>query len=240
MNNQAFAKPERIQKIISAYGAASRRNAEKMIIDGRVFINGVRAVIGQSAVFGVDIVSIDGVALSKKDEYVYIMLNKPRGYLTTVNDDRGRRTVMELLTDVSSRVYPVGRLDLNSEGLLIFTNDGEFANAVMHPSYNKLKTYEVEVQGDIKNALDLLKQPIKISTHTVHAENVEIIKHSGERGFIRISIVEGRNRQVRKMCVSCGLSVKSLRRISIGSLKLGDLKIGNWRYLTKEEVSALG
>jgi len=238
--NAAGLQPERIQKILSAYGVASRRNAEKMIIDGRVSINGVQATLGQSAKSGIDIISVDGVPLAEKNEFVYLMLNKPCGYITTVKDTRGRKTVMELITGINGRVYPVGRLDKDSEGLLIFTNDGGFANSIMHPSFDKQKTYEVEVSGDVQNALKLLKLPVSIDDYTVQAHSVELSDINNGGGTLRISISEGRNRQIRKMCWVCGVSVKSLKRISIGPLKLGELKSGQWRHLTDEEVSALG
>ena len=233
-------KPVRIQKILSDRGIASRRAAEKMIQDGRVCVNGIRAALGQSAKSGTDLISVDGVPLGNSTEHIYLMLNKPRGYLTTVHDDRGRKTVMELIKSVDKRVYPVGRLDLNSEGLLLFTNDGGFANAVMHPSSGKQKTYEVKVRGDVLKALDLLKQPIKLDGYTVQALCVEPKTTGNKSGIILISISEGRNRQIRKMCNACGLTVISLKRISLGTIELGGLKSGQWRFLTKEEVSALG
>jgi len=233
-------KPERIQKILSAHGVASRREAERMIAAGRVYINGIRATVGQSAEVGIDEIFIDGVPLSEKDEFIYLMLNKPCGYLTTVKDTRGRKTVMDLITGAGSRVYPVGRLDLASEGLLLFTNDGDFANSIMHPAFDKLKTYEVEVSGDVTNAVKRLHEPVKIDEFTVQAHSAEVIKTVDDGGILNISISEGRNRQIRKMCAVCGLKVKSLKRISIGSLKLGDMKSGQWRFLTKEEVTALG
>ena len=238
--NAAGIKPERVQKILSSYGVASRRSAEKMISDGRVSINGVRATLGQSAVVGRDEIAVDGVPLTSQDEHVYIMLNKPCGYITTVTDIRGRSTVMDLVTEVKCRIYPVGRLDKDSEGLLLFTNDGDFANSIMHPSFGKQKTYQVEVRGDVQKALLLLRQPVVIDGNTVHAQSVELSEKSEHGGTLQISISEGRNRQVRKMCAVCGLSVKNLKRISIGSLTLGDLTSGQWRFLTNEEVSAIG
>jgi len=233
-------KPVRIQKIISDHGIASRRAAEKMIQDGRVCVNGLRAVLGQSAKVDADLISVDGVPLGKSTGYVYLMLNKPRGYLTTVRDDRGRKTVMELIKGIDARVYPVGRLDLNSEGLLLFTNDGGFANAVMHPSSCKQKTYEVKVRGDALKALDLLRQPVKVDELIVQALNVELATSFNNGGILHISISEGRNRQIRKMCINCGVTVISLKRLSLGLLELGELKSGQWRFLTKEEVTALG
>jgi len=231
--------PERLQKILSAHGIASRREAERMILAGRVSVNGIIATLGQSAQFGKDDILVDDVPLGVKNKQEYLMLNKPRGYLTTVSDIRGRKTVMELIKDVHCRVYPVGRLDMDSEGLLLFTNDGDFANSIMHPSFNKQKTYEVEVIGDVCNAVDLLHHPVMIDNKTVRALRVSLLKKTDTGGILSISIAEGRNRQVRKMCFKCGVTVTSLKRTSIGSLELGDLQSGKWRYLNDEEVSAL-
>jgi 23S rRNA pseudouridine2605 synthase len=229
-------KRQRIQKILSARGIASRRKAEKMILEGRVCINGIKATIGQSATPEIDKITVDGIELDTEPEHVYLMLNKPAGYLTTVDDDRGRKTVMELIRDAGTRIYPIGRLDLNTEGLLLFTNDGNFANEIMHPSFNKQKTYLVNIRGDITTAVELLRKPIIIDDYTVCATAVEIVNKTENTGTIKIEIAEGRNRQIRKMCTACNLTVKSLKRISIGSLELGTLKPGHWRYLTDEEV----
>jgi len=232
-------KIERLQKILSANGIASRREAEKMILQGRVAINGVQAMLGQSAQLGLDVICVDGVKLITGYKPVYVMLNKPRGYITTVNDDKNRKTVMSLVQDVNTRIYPIGRLDMNTEGLLLFTNDGEFANTVAHPSNNKLKTYEVKVRGDVHEAVRLMRLPIEIGDCTVQAKKVIISKTTDDGGILVISISEGRNRQIHKMCIACGLIVQSLKRLSIGTLKLGSLKSGKWRYLTEEEVASL-
>jgi len=231
---------ERLQKLLAACGIASRRGAEKIILEGRVRVNGVIAELGKTAQLGVDIITVDGVQLTARDELVYMMLNKPCGYLTTKRDERGRKTVMELVADAGLNIFPVGRLDKDSEGLLLFTNDGGFANTILHPSFDKQKTYKVEVRGDIHEAARLMRQPVDIDGHTVHARCVEVIKSSGNTGVLNITIVEGRNRQIRKMCAVCGVSVVSLKRISIGKLELGDLESGKWRYLTMDEVLSLG
>jgi 23S rRNA pseudouridine2605 synthase len=230
-----LSKPERIHKILSATGIASRREAENMIAEGRVFVNGIKATIGQCVIPELDQITVDGIEIAEKPDHAYLMLNKPKGYITTVNDDRGRKTVMQLVKDAETRVYPIGRLDLNSEGLLLFTNDGEFANRVMHPSFNNQKTYLVDVRGDIETAIELLLNPIEIDDHTVSAVSVEVVSSKNNCGTIKITVSEGRNRQIRKMCSACGLTVKSLMRISIGLLELGNLKPGNWRYLTNDE-----
>jgi len=233
-------KPERLQKLLSASGITSRRNAEKMIRDGRVLVNGITAEIGQTAMPGTDLITVDGKPLTGVEKLVYIMLNKPGGYLTTVKDDRGRRTVMELVSDINAVVYPVGRLDLNSEGLLLFTNDGEFANKVMHPSFNKQKIYEVSVRGDVESAVKRMRLPIEIDDYKIIANNIELTEKTTNGGKLLISINEGRNRQIRKMCAECGLNVDTLKRISIGRVLLGDLETGKWRHLTEEEVRSLG
>jgi len=230
----------RLQKILSSQGAASRREAEKMILEGRVLVNGVPAKLGQSAEFGSDHITLDGVELAAVSEHVYIMLNKPCGYITTVRDDRGRRTVMDLIADAGTKVYPVGRLDMNTEGLLLFTNDGEFANTVAHPSHDVKKTYEAKVIGDVQKAVGSLRQPIEIDNCTVEAVKVELHKETINGGVLRITVIEGRNRQVRKMCAACGVKIIALKRISIGALRLGKLKTGQWRHLSVEEVQALG
>jgi len=237
---------ERLQKILSAYGIASRRAAEAMIKDGRVSVNCEVASLGSTADPEVDSIKVDGNEIAVKMQKVYLLLNKPRGFLTTVSDDRGRKTVMELVYDVGVRIYPVGRLDINSEGLLIFTNDGDFANKLMHPSNEKVKTYEVHITGNVTEAVELLKKPVSISendntqTVVVKAAGVEVISQGSKEAVIRISIIEGRNRQIRKMCTACGVKVLSLKRISIDSIELGNIESGKWRYLTEKEVKLLG
>ena len=236
---QCNNKAERLQKIMSAHGVSSRREAEKMINEGRVTVGGVVAEIGQTATLGVDDIAVDGVLLSPKSKPVYIMLNKPCGYVTTLNDNRGRKTVIDLLPGVDERVYPVGRLDINSEGLLLLTNDGEFANAVMHPRFGKSKTYRVRVRGDVKEAVSSLMQPMEVDSHMVRAVSVELLTYDENGGVLTIKLSQGLNRQIRKMCQLCGLYVLSLKRVAIGRLSLGKLPCGKWRYLTDAEVDAL-
>jgi len=233
-------KQERLQKILSAYGITSRRASETLILEGRVSVNGVTATLGQSARPYIDEITVDGVLVEGNAEHVYIMLNKPGGYLTTLRDDRGRKTVMELVADLGVRVYPVGRLDYNSEGLLLFTNDGRFANAVSHPSGGKKKTYEVIIRGDAVKAAKLLSKPVSVDGHLLQAVNVLLVLESADGGVLEITIVEGKNRQIRKMCAACGVRVKALKRISVGSVELGSLETGKWRFLTEEEVRSLG
>jgi len=231
--------PERIQKILSSHGLTSRRNAEQMILDGRVTVNGATATLGQSALAGIDDIAVDGIPLSPNNGFVYIALNKPRGFVTTMSDEKGRKTVCSLVYDAGVRIYPVGRLDMETEGLLLFTNDGQFANCVMHPSHNVTKTYEAHVVGDAAAAAALLQRPMVIDSHAVRALSVELSERTERGGILTITINEGRNRQIRKMCELCGLKVKLLRRISIGSVALGSLKTGQWRHLTEDEVMEL-
>lgn len=226
---------ERLQKILSSRGIASRRQAEKLITDGLVSVNGARASLGDRADPEKDIIRVNDTRLPEKGNLVYIMLNKPRGCITSMRDEKNRPTVVELTADVGVRVYPVGRLDWDSEGLLILTNDGDFANTVAHPSNNKDKTYFVTVKGDIAGALDKLRSPLVIDGYKIKPARVEQLASNR----LSISIHEGRNRQVRKMCAACGLTVLALKRMSIGTVELGRLKPGEWRYLTELEISSL-
>lgn len=226
---------QRLQKILSARGVASRRTAEKMIKEGRVTVNGTVALLGQTADPDIDEILLDGKKLPTESEYVYILLHKPRGYVTTLSDEKGRRTAAELVADCGARVYPVGRLDMDSEGLLLFTNDGDFANTLMHPSHEVEKTYLTWVEGYSEDALSRLKKPIELDGYHIRAPKVRVVKP----GLLEITIHEGRNRQVRRMCEAAGMRVTRLKRIREGKLSLGDLPLGKWRYLTKEEVKNL-
>jgi len=228
---------ERLQKIMSAHGVASRREAERMISSGRVTVNGETAVPGGKAAPGRDEILVDGRALAQRNETVYIMLNKPRGYVTTMRDDRGRKTVLDLVSGAGPGVYPAGRLDMWSEGLLLMTNDGRFAHAVMHPSNEKTKVYEASVSGDMERALRMMRAPMEIDGRLIRAEFVEQIRKAPDGGALRIAIHEGRNRQIRKMCKKSGIKVKALRRTAIGSLELGGLKPGQWRHLEPDEIN---
>lgn len=230
---------ERLQKIIAAAGLMSRRAAEDCIASGRVSVNGRIARIGESAEVDTDIILVDGEPLPQKTECVYIMLNKPKGYVTTLSDEKGRRNVTELVRGLG-RIYPVGRLDMYSEGLLIMTNDGEFANKLMHPSNNVKKTYRTWVQGeDVGLAVEYLRGRIDIGDCIVQAVNVDIEELIPGGAVLLITIGEGRNRQVRKMCQACELRVTRLVRIREGALELGELKSGKWRYLTAEEIKSI-
>ena len=227
--------------MIADSGVCSRRKAEQMISQGRVKINGHPVKLGDKCGYK-DLITIDGerIMIPRKKNFIYIMMNKPRGYVTTVSDELDRRCVMDLLEDVEERVYPVGRLDRNSEGLLLFTNDGEFANSIMHPSRHISKTYRVTVRPDINDdQLVALSEGVVIDGKKTLPASVVVKDKEAGRVVILITIKEGRNRQIRKMCESVGLEVARLRRISIGPLKLGMLKPGSYRELTADELRAL-
>lgn len=231
----------RLQKLISESGLCSRRKAEKLIINGKVKVNGHPASIGDGATYN-DVITVNGerIYLEKKRKKYYIMLNKPRGYVTTMSDELDRKCVTELLTGLDERVYPVGRLDRNSEGMLLFTNDGNFANDIMHPSRHISKTYRVTVRPSItEDQLVRLTAGVEIDGRKTLPANVEVLDEEEGRVVLRIMIREGRNRQIRKMCEAVGLEVARLRRTAIGPVKLGMLKPGTWRELTSEEVKAL-
>lgn len=231
---------ERLQKIISAHGVASRRAAEEMIREGRVSINGEVASLGASADPETDEILLDGKPLPVQQGSVYILLNKPRGYVTTLSDEKNRPTVAELVADCGTRVYPVGRLDYDSEGLLILTNDGEFANRLMHPRHEVKKAYEVWVKGYHAAAVALLSRPITLDDRPIRKPEVSLLWADGDKAKLLVTIHEGRNRQVRRMCQQAQMSVTRLRRVAEGKLQLGNLPKGKWRYLTEEEIAGLG
>lgn len=230
---------ERLQKILSARGLASRRKAEEWIADGRLQVNGQIAALGDSADPDMDEILLDGRPLPSQERYVYIMLNKPRGYVTTLSDEKGRDNVAQLVADCGVRVYPVGRLDMDSEGLLLLTNDGDFANRLMHPKQEVDKTYEVSVRGYHAAAPALLRRPIELDGYRIRESQVKLIRAEGDRAKLLVTIHEGRNRQVRRMCEAAGMEVTRLRRISEGTLQLGKLPVGKWRELTEEELAGL-
>ncbi len=230
---------ERLQKILSARGVASRRKAEEMIEKGLVTVNGMVARLGDTADADKDEILVAGKTLPKQEDHVYILLHKPRGYVTTLSDEKGRPNAAQLVTDCGVRVYPVGRLDMDSEGLLLFTNDGAFANALMHPKHEVKKTYEVWVTGYAPGGEVRLSRPIELDGYTIRTPKVKLIRAEGSKAKFQVTIHEGRNRQVRRMCEAAGMYCTRLRRIKEGSLSLGDLPLGKWRYLTTEEVAAL-
>jgi len=228
---------ERIQKIISTAGLMSRRAAEQALSDGRVTVNGAVASLGDKADKDIDEIRVDGALLPSTGEKVYIMMNKPKGFVCTLNDEKGRRNVTELVKNLGTRVYPVGRLDMYSEGLLIMTNDGDFANRVMHPSHEVSKTYLTWVIGeDIGLAMEYLRCPMEIDGYVISPAEVELYELYSGGAVLAITIHEGRNRQVRKMCEAVGLKVNRLLRIREGGLELGTLKAGSWRHLSDDEI----
>ena len=231
---------ERIQKILSARGIASRRGAEEMIKAGRVTCNGSLCHLGDIADPESDRICVDEKPLPSREERLYILLHKPRGYVTTLSDERGRKNVAQLVEGCGQRVYPVGRLDMDSEGLLLLTNDGEFAHRIMHPSQEVEKVYRTTVAGFSPEALSRLEKPMVLDGYTLSVPKVEVESREGQRAILQITIHEGRNRQVRRMCARVGMQVKRLVRIREGDLNLGDLPCGKWRYLTEEERVQLG
>ena len=226
---------DRLQKILSARGVASRRAAEKLIEEGRVTVNGAVALLGQSADPDVDEILLNGKPLPSNSDCIYILLHKPRGYVTTLSDEKGRKNTAQLVSDCGVRVYPVGRLDMDSEGLLLFTNDGDFANMLMHPKHEVQKVYLAWVEGYTEACVEELKKPIDLDGYTIHPPKVRLVKS----GLLEITIHEGRNRQVRRMCEAAGMHVTRLKRVREGKLHLGDLPLGKWRYLTPKEVQQL-
>ena len=226
---------ERLQKILSARGVASRRAAETILDAGRVTVNGRTAKVGDRADPERDEIRVDGRPLPPLDRRTYLVLNKPRGYVTTLSDEKGRRTVAQLVAGCGARVWPVGRLDLDSEGLLILTDDGELTQKLLHPSHEVEKEYHVWVEGDVEKALPILRGPLSLDGVPLHPAQVKIL----DAGVLSVTIHEGRNRQVRRMCAAAGLKVRHLRRVREGSLTLGNLKVGCWRPLTAEELSHL-
>ena len=226
---------ERLQKILSARGVASRRAAETYLEAGRITVNGRPARVGDRADPERDDIRVDGKPLPGLDQRTYLMLNKPRGYVTTLSDEKGRRTVAQLVSGCDARVWPVGRLDLDSEGLLILTDDGALTQNLLHPSHEVEKEYHVWVEGDVEHALPILRGPLSLDGVPLHPAKVEVLGADA----LSVTIHEGRNRQVRRMCAAAGLRVRRLRRVREGCLTLGDLKVGCWRHLTKAELSQL-
>lgn len=230
----------RLQKFLSEAGIASRRKAETMIENGEVKVNGVKAKIGDCVDPKKDTVTVKGKKVMRETVMRYILLNKPRGFVTTNHDEMGRKCVAELVSDISERVYPVGRLDRNSEGALLMTNDGEFANAMMHPSHHVPKTYRVTVRPSVnEDQLTKLATGVDIDGRMTAPADVRVVTKEEGRVVLEIVLYEGRNREIRRMCEAVELEVARLRRIAIGNLKLGMLQQGQWRDLTEQEVDKL-
>ncbi len=227
---------QRLQKLIAAAGLCSRRTAETWIEAGRVTLNGITATLGQSADPDHDMILVDGKPLMLMSRKRYLMLNKPRGYVCTLSDEQGRHTVAELVSDCGARVVPVGRLDLDSEGLLLLTNDGDWMQRILHPRYEINKTYHVTVAGEVHGAAERLAAVTDLDGEVIRPAQVELLRLGRETAELSVTIHEGKNRQIRRMCSAVGLHVKRLCRVREHRLALGALPPGKWRDLTAEEL----
>lgn len=227
---------ERLQKIIAASGLCSRRRAEELLAAQRVQVNGETAHLGDKADVERDCITVDGKPLREKPASVYLMLNKPRGYVTTLSDEFGRKTAAELVADCGARVFPVGRLDRDSEGLLLFTNDGAWMQKLLHPSHEVNKVYHVTVRGELDGAVQRLAAIRELDGEPIAPAQVEQLRRDGGQAVVQVTIHEGKNRQIRRMCDKAGLEVLRLRRIAEDGILLGNLKSGKWRYLNDSEI----
>lgn len=236
-----MAQLERVQKLLAQAGISSRRRAEQLIREGRVTVNGRPVKLGDSARSGKDIIAVDGERIGPGPEKkLYLALHKPRGFVTTMEDERGRKCVAELVKDVPGRVYPVGRLDKDSEGLLLMTNDGGFANAVAHPSTHVAKTYRVTLRPGIsEEQLIKLSTGIELDGRRTAPAKARVLEQQPGRAVVEIVLYEGRNREIRRMCEFLGLEVARLKRTAVGPVRLSLLPQGKYRELTTEEVSGL-
>ena len=231
---------ERLQKIIAKAGLASRREAERWIEQARVKVNGKIASLGDKADLSLDRIEVNGRPLAGEERKCYVMLNKPMGYVTTARDPQGRPTVLDLVKQVPERLFPIGRLDLNTEGLLLLTNDGELAHTLLHPRYAIPKTYRVKISGDMDSATcTVLERGVKLDDGITAPAQVARIRKSKRNTWFDLTITEGRNRQVRRMCETLGFSVSILKRIRFGSLSISGLPVGEFRHLSASEVQTL-
>lgn len=230
---------ERIQKLMAAAGLCSRRTAEEWIAAGRVIVNGRIARVGDKADPDRDTVLVDGSPLRGAAQHVYLMLYKPRGYVTTLSDERGRRTAAELVSGCGARVYPVGRLDMDSEGLLLMTNDGAWMQRLLHPSREIEKEYRVTVTGPVEGAAGRLAAIRDLEGERIRPARVRELWRDGNKAALSVTLHEGKNRQIRRMCRQAGLAVRRLQRVREHTLTLGDLPVGRWRYLTQQELQML-
>lgn len=234
-------KEIRLQKYFTLCGVMSRRSAEDEIEAGRVKVNGIVAELGQKVLPGVDEVIWNGkkIEYNEDTEFTYILLNKPRGYVTTAKDEKGRKCVTDLVRDVGVRLYPVGRLDMDSCGLLLLTNDGELANRLTHPRHEIPKIYEVSLNSKpSEEQLEILRSPLVIDGYRILPVETELVTKDDSYA-LRMTLFEGRNRQIRKMCEIAGVKISLLMRVAIGKIRIGELDFGKWRYLTKDEVEYL-
>ena len=232
----------RLQKYVAECGFMSRRAAEKEIQAGNITVNGEAVEVGRVIDPARDKVRYKGrpVLRPRNSHKLYLMLNKPRGYVTTMSDDKGRRCVASLVADVGDRVYPIGRLDYESEGMLLLTNDGDLANKLMHPKHHVPKTYNVRVEGSVSDAqLTALRSEMIIDDYKIKPVECNVLRSKNGYTILEMVLHEGRNRQIRKMCEQVGLEIEYLRRIAIGNIELGDLRAGQWKWLTKEQVKFL-
>lgn len=232
----------RIQKYLSLCGVTSRRAAEDDIKKGFVYVNGKLCSIGQTVDPAVDTVTYKGkkVALKRENDRIYVMLNKPRGYITTMSDELGRKTVLDLVSDIPERIYPIGRLDRDSEGLLLMTNDGELTNILTHPTHKIPKIYHVKFKGKITDEqLEILRSPLVIDGYKIKPVKTDIVRLTDNETVLEFTLFEGRNRQIRKMAEAAGLRIQRLTRIAVGNIKLGNLAPGKYKYLTGKQVKYL-
>ena len=232
---------QRINRILSEAGLASRRKADELIRSGRVMLNGmILRELGTKAEWGRDSIKLDGREIPGPAEKIYLIMNKPFGYVCTLNDPQGRPIITDLLKDVPQRVYPVGRLDFDSMGLLLLTNDGDFSFQLTHPRYHIPRTYKITVQGAVmEKDINAMKDGLELEDGFIRASSAALIGRQGEKSLIRLTIAQGRNRIVRRMIEALGYSVVHLVRIGFGSLELGNLKVGKYRHLEPEEVNEL-
>lgn len=230
---------QRLQKVLAAAGIASRRASEELIVQGRVAVNGEVASLGDKVDPERDVVEVDGERVAVDPERVYVMLNKPRGVITTVDDPEGRPTVMDLI-NLQMRLFPVGRLDQDTEGLLLLTNDGSLAHSLMHPSYEVERVYVALVPGPVrKRALSQLREGVPLDDGVARAKRARVLEDEQGKALVEIVMTEGRKREVRRMLGALGLSVERLARVAYGGVELGDLRQGKWRFLTQQEIGRL-
>ena len=227
----------RLDKYLAETAQCTRSEAKTLLNRGRVTVNGAVCKKGDTQLREGDSVAVDGAPLAYQ-QFVYLMLNKPRGYVCTLSDEKGRKTVAELVRDCGARVYPVGRLDLDSEGLLLLTNDGEWMQHLLHPRYEVNKVYEVSVAGEVRGAAEALASMTQLDGEPIRPAQVRVLRQGRDTAVLSITIHEGKNRQIRRMCAAAGLHVKRLKRVQEHALKLGPLPVGVWRDLTEQELHA--